>query len=149
MLRFIARGMTSAPTAMSARAKETRKQKVVSLSARLILTAQTTITLPSTEDTARKSSTAIYRAWESEMGVDIIVHLADVETACSFITSPIGYSVSEMPPVNWHYSAHRSQQTIATHTAIKIQSQEERGDTIQSIFIALFGSSAFRPVCFQ
>lgn len=52
----MAKGMTRAPTAMSAKANETIKQKVVSLNERLILTAQTTITFPITEETAITTS---------------------------------------------------------------------------------------------
>ncbi len=48
--------MTSAPTAMSASARETMKQNVVSLRDLLIFTAQTTITFPITDDTAITTS---------------------------------------------------------------------------------------------
>lgn len=60
----MASGMTRAPTAMSAKARETMKQNVVSLRDRLIRTAQTTITFPMTDDTAITTSIPMYRALE-------------------------------------------------------------------------------------
>lgn len=56
MLIVIAKGMTRAPTAISARAKDTMKQNVVSRNDLLIFTAQTTITFPITDATAITTS---------------------------------------------------------------------------------------------